>query len=304
MPRMRLGDMLIRAGLIDEMQLNSALAHQRQWGGKLGDILVQQDVLDEMMLWRGLSRQLDVPLVSLTEIRMVPELLAALPVEMCERLEMIPVARDDRSITVATSDPNNIGALDEVAFRTGLKVKTVLAPAREVEWAQRAGYHGERAPCPPPRHRRRYDTGLEAMSAAQPAVQLPRQPSRPPQPGMSLPPQQAASLPPQPAAPSAGPPRFPSPQPRIAGFPHAHTPVPNTPIAELAVARMVATPQPFMGGLPGGSTLAPPAGAHADAISAEEQLAQANDLLRALVELCIQRGVFTRDELWARLLAK
>ncbi|MBI1948100.1 MAG: hypothetical protein HYS27_20585 [Deltaproteobacteria bacterium] len=307
MPRMRLGDMLIRAGLIDEMQLNSALAHQRQWGGKLGDILVQQDVLDEMMLWRGLSRQLDVPLVSLTDVRIAPELLSALPAEMCERLEMIPIARDDRSITIATSDPNNIGALDEVAFRTGLKVKTVLAPAREVEWALRSGYHGERAPCPPPRQKRRFDTGFETMNAPTAASPLPRSPSRPPQPGVSLPPQFATSSPPPMASQSAPPPFLstqPSPQLRIASLPHAHTPVPNTPIAELAAARMGAAPQARMGGLPGASTLAPPAGAGIEAPTTEEQLAQANEMLRALVELCIQRGVFTRDELWARLMTK
>lgn len=286
MPRMRLGDMLIRAGLIDEMQLNSALSHQRQWGGKLGDILVQQDVLDEMMLWRGLSRQLDVPLVSLTEIRILPELLAALPAEMCERLEIVPISRDDRSITIATSDPNNIGALDEVAFRTGLKVKTVLAPAREVEWALRAGYHGERSPCPPPRQKRRFDTQLEIGTPVDPsrAQPLPRSPSRPPQfVAPTQPPQYAAT-----------------------GLPHAHTPVPNTPLAEIAAARF-STPSrsaPGVGAPPVGTPMAPPAGVRPDGLSVEEQLTQANDLLRALVELCIQRGVFTRDELWTRLMTR
>lgn len=298
MPRMRLGDMLIRAGLIDEMQLNAALAHQRQWGGKLGDILVQQDVLDEMMLWRGLSRQLDVPLVSLTEITLQHELLAALPVEMCERLEMIPMARDDRTLTIATSDPNNIGALDEVAFRTGLKVKTVLAPAREVEWAIRAGYYGERAPCPLPRQRRNVSSGLES---AAPSAPLPRRPSRPPLPGAATP---RTAEPEHPAFAPSAPPRFPSPRPQIAALPHTHSPVPNTPIAELAAARFVANPPSRGASIAGGSMLAPPIGANVAAPSAEEQLAQANELLRILVELCIQRGVFTREELWARLSAR
>jgi hypothetical protein len=49
-----------------------------------------------------------------------------------------------------------------------------------------------------------------------------------------------------------------------------------------------------------GFTLPPPTGVTSNA---EEQLKQANDMLRALVELCIQRGVFTRDELWQRLTA-
>lgn len=290
MARMRLGDMLIRAGLIDEMQLNAALAHQRQWGGKLGDILVQQDVLDEMMLWRGLSRQLNVPLVSLPEIRILPELLAVMPAEMCERLEIVPLARDERSITIATCDPNNIGALDEVAFRTGLKVKTVLAPAREVEWAIRVGYHSERSACPPPRTKRRFETALEIGTPLSAPPPLPRSPSRP-LPGLAV-----AGPPPQSVPPPGSVPPVPS-----LGPPHAHTPVPNTPLAELAAARP-GRAAAALGAPLGAPLMAPPAGVRAEVLSVEEQLMQANDLLRALVELCIQRGVFTRDELWARLM--
>ena len=54
MARIRLGDLLLQAGLIDEMQLQSAVARQRQWGGKLGDVLVTNGFIDEMMLWRGI----------------------------------------------------------------------------------------------------------------------------------------------------------------------------------------------------------------------------------------------------------
>ncbi len=271
MPRMRIGDMLVRAKLIDEMQLTAALAQQRQWGGKLGDILVDQGFLDEMMLWLGLSKQLDVPLVQLPDAVVTQDLLRLIPVETCEKLEIFPVARDERTLTIATSDPNNIGALDEVAFRTGLKVKTVLAPHREVLWATRYYYRGERRPCPPPRLRRQLD----------------------------------AIPPPQPPPATSTPP--------IAR--------PNqTPLAELASVRTslppfaIPTSTPGPGTVPGfsqppgtapgantGFTLPPPTGVTGNA---EDQLRQANDMLRVLVELCIQRGVFTREELWHRLTTK
>lgn len=254
MARMRIGDMLIRAKLIDEMQLNAALAQQRQWGGKLGDILVDQGFLDEMMLWLGLSKQLDVPLVSLPEMLITNELLGLIPVDICEKLEIFPVSRDDRTLTIATSDPNNIGALDEVAFRTGLKVKTVLAPHREVVWAVRYYHRGDRAACPPARLRRQL-----SQPEPEPA------------------PTPAASLPPQPMRQN------------------------QTPLNEVAMASSRGLP-PFAFQPP------PPTGAQATgavpSASAEEQLRQANEMLRVLVELCIQRGVFTREELWTRLTAK
>lgn len=274
--------MLVRAGLIDEMQLNSALSHQRQWGGKLGDVLVDLGFLDEMMLWLGLSRQLNVTLVSLPELTPPAELLRLVPAETCERLEIFPILRDERSITIATSDPNNVGALDEVAFRLGLKVKTVLAPHREVVWAIRRYYRGDRSPCPPPRERRRLAPD-------------------PPAPAPPAPADERSFVAPAGAPGSFVPGIMPSMVPGMSPLPTAAqmmassiapSPVPSmVPQAMMAQATTL-PPQPAASG-----AFAPPS----RGLSAEEQLAQANEMLYALVEMCIQRGVFTKEELWARL---
>jgi type IV pilus assembly protein PilB len=152
--RIRLGDMLVQAGLIDELQLQSALAHQRQWGGKLGDILVNNGFLDEMMLWRGLSKQLGVPLVCLPEQKLATGIESQVPQDLCVKNAIFPIHRDDKGLTVATSDPGNIGGLDDLAFRLGFRLRTVLAPDREIEWAIRRYFQGDPAPCPPPRMRR------------------------------------------------------------------------------------------------------------------------------------------------------
>lgn len=244
MARMRIGDMLVKAGLIDEMQLQAALSHQRHWGGKLGDILVDQGFLDETMLWLGLSRQLGVPLVSLPEIPFERELAALVPRDMCERLAIFPVARDDRTLTIATCDPNNIGALDEVAFRVGLKVKTVLAPQREVSWAIRHHYRGDPQPCPPPRQRR-------VLNVDPPAPQT----AIAPEPPMVV-------------------------EVRARDFSPTAPPRAATPIAEIASTAGRQLP------------------------TTEEQLHHANEVLLTLVELCIQRGVFTREELRARITSR
>lgn len=277
---MRIGDMLVRAGLIDEMQLQTALSLQRQWGGKLGDILVEQGFLDEMMLWRGLSRQLDVPLVSLTTNAADRDVLALVSRDLCERLEIVPVARDERSVVIATSDPNNIGALDEVAFRIGLKVKTVLAPQREVAWAIRHHYRGDPQPCPPPRQRRTLPTDPPA----------PALPSAPPPPTLPAPPPTAPTPPP---VLTTGPASYvgaASPDPRREPARAA------TPLAEIAQASGRPTwSAPAAGAAWGAAPGAAP--------GAEEQLRQANEVLAALVELCIQRGVFTREELRARIIS-
>lgn len=161
MARMRLGDMLIAAGLIDEMQLSAALAHQRQWGGRLGDVLLDKGFLDEVVLYRGLARQMNVPLVSILELDPPRQAIQAVPVELCKKHDLFPVALADREVTIAMVDPSNVPAVDEVAFRTGLRVRTVLAPSREIEWAHRRYFQGDNRPCPPPRTKtERVPTGM------------------------------------------------------------------------------------------------------------------------------------------------
>src|SRR6266446_5867220 len=55
--RIRIGDLLVKAGVITDLQLKAALAEQSQWGGKLGDILVRMEFITEEVLVRALSKQ-------------------------------------------------------------------------------------------------------------------------------------------------------------------------------------------------------------------------------------------------------
>jgi len=258
--RIKLGDLMIKAGLIDEMQLQSALAVQKQWGGRLGDVLVNNGFIDEMMLWKGLSHQLGVPLVSLPDEKVAPGIQKVLPVDFCQKHAIFPLTRDDKSVTIATSDPNNLGGIDEVTFRVGARVKLVLAPDREIEWAIRHYYQGDPSPCPPPRTKRApsstnpqqmtlvHDGAATMTPGDGPALGQPTQTS-------------AAEL----AAVAA----------RVAGA------------ANAAAAAAARPPTPWW--------------AQPTATDAEVAIRETAHLLRFLVEACVQRGVFTREQYLAKL---
>ena len=266
MARVRIGDMLVKAGLIDEMQLQSALAQQKQWGGRIGDILVDKGFVDEMMLWKGLSKQLGVPLVSLPTLGIPRELAATIPKDLCEKNEIFPIKREERQVTVATSNPNNVGGLDEIAFRLGLKLKVVLAPQREIDWAIRHLHMGDPSPCPPPRERYRPELNGE-MQIVQSDQMVPGAvpaPSEPPKMQLVA---TAPGLPPTwvPTLPGGAPPMR---QPSL-------VPVPAT------------TPRP--GEMP------------TTASEAEASLREATQLLKAVIEVCVSKGIFTREEYIERL---
>jgi len=327
MARIKIGDLLVKAGLIDEMQLQAGLAHQRQWGGKLGDALVANGFVDEMMLWKGLSKQLGVPLVSLPEHAFPPGIDKVIPVDLCRKHAIVPMARDVREAVIATSEPNNIAGIDEVAFRVGARLRVVLAPDREIEWAVRRLYNGEVAPCPPPRLRRvlaEVDPGVAmasthargqvvdfaARGATTPASELPQAsrsgsiPASPfaTQPGFAVAP--PAAMPAGGVSSSA---TFSavSPTPVMNPFASgAAQPMTQAPFAppQAVTTSMLPQASPSSSGIfPAGLVAA---ATSASAAQTEAAWRETTALQRYVVEACIARGVFTREEYVARVRAQ
>jgi hypothetical protein len=143
--RIRIGDLLVKAGVITELQLKAALAEQHQWGGKLGDILVRMEFLTEEVLVRALSKQTGIARADLTGN---PDAgaLAVVPADTAEEFGLVPIALKDqgRTLLVAMSDPLNISATDHLVSLTGgRKVETRLAGASAIRHAISRWYRGE-----------------------------------------------------------------------------------------------------------------------------------------------------------------
>ncbi|XXF81461.1 general secretion pathway protein GspE [Myxococcaceae bacterium GXIMD 01537] len=141
----RLGEILLDAGLLTEPQLLSALAEQRKWGGRLGHTLVQLGFVNEGAMAHALSHQLDLPTVDLDEFEPAGPVNALLRVELAERYGVFPVAQDAaaQALTLATSDPTNAEALQELAFHTGRQLYVMVSSPSAIERAIRLHYHGE-----------------------------------------------------------------------------------------------------------------------------------------------------------------
>jgi type IV pilus assembly protein PilB len=123
----RLGDRLIAEGLITPEQLNSALAAQKGTRDKLGSILVRVGALSEDKLLGFLSRQYNVPAMTLSQLEIDPEVLKLVPGPLAEKLEVLPIRRSGNTLTLAMADPTNVLALDDVAFMTNLQIQPVVA---------------------------------------------------------------------------------------------------------------------------------------------------------------------------------
>lgn len=127
---MRIGDMLLAAKVVTELQLNAALSEQQRWGGKLGQILVRMGSLTEELLVLALCRQLSLPRADLDAIQTVPEALKErLDRATCERYHVLPMAyvAERRAIQLAMSDPFDVVAVDDLTRLLGTRIEPFLA---------------------------------------------------------------------------------------------------------------------------------------------------------------------------------
>src|SRR5512142_3541214 len=130
MARVRIGELLVQRGSIDAAQLQSALAHQRRWGGRLGRAIVQLGFMQERAVLETLSQQLDVPFVEIGERPIPRDVLALVPERLIRSRKVLPLEVTGRTrrgpLVVALADPADLRVIDEIAFATGMSVKPVL----------------------------------------------------------------------------------------------------------------------------------------------------------------------------------
>jgi type IV pilus assembly protein PilB len=137
----RLGEMLLKAGLITQDQLQEALALQKSNGGKLGYNLVRLGYVKEEDITSLLSEQYGVPAIHLEHFEIDEAVLKHIPADVAQKFLVIPIERTGATLTVAMADPSNVFALDDIRFITGYQVEPVVASEASIREAI-AKYYG------------------------------------------------------------------------------------------------------------------------------------------------------------------
>lgn len=123
----RIGDLLVRAGLISKDQLGRAIDAQNSNGGTLTSHIVKLGFMSEPDLASTISTQFGVPVVELQDLELDGTALQLIPHNLALKHTIVPVVRKDQSLTVATADPSNITAINDIKFITGLDVQVMVA---------------------------------------------------------------------------------------------------------------------------------------------------------------------------------
>ena len=143
MAYMRLGDLLISAGVIRPEQLNEALAVQKKTRERLGDVLINNGIITEQQLIEALQMQLGVDFVDLTAVSIPLELARFVPRSIAKKYCVVPVKLQKDELYVAMSDPLNFEAQEEIKSASHKQVVPMIATRRAVEQAIATLYGNE-----------------------------------------------------------------------------------------------------------------------------------------------------------------
>jgi type IV pilus assembly protein PilB len=123
----RLGDLLVREGLITRDQLDQALVEQKNTGMRLGYCLVKLGFVQELEITKALARQYKMPAVDLSRFEVDPKIIKLVPTDVAVKHMVLPLKREGRTLTVAVADPTNHAVVDDLKFITRYDVFPVIA---------------------------------------------------------------------------------------------------------------------------------------------------------------------------------
>src|SRR5688500_5515655 len=123
----RIGELLLKEKRITNDQLQAALEHQRQHGGKLGYNLVTLGFVKDEEITALLSKQYGVPSIALGAFEIDPAIVKLLPGETAQKYQVVPLSRAGATLTIAMTDPTDVFAMDAIRFMTGYNVEPVVA---------------------------------------------------------------------------------------------------------------------------------------------------------------------------------
>ncbi len=132
---MKLGQMLLKAGIIDQQQLDSALEHQRDEGGRLGYNLVKMNLISEEDLNDYLARQNRIEAVNIDGIKIPQEVLNLVSAKLALRYEVVPVEKEGRKLVVAMADPQNLFTIDDLRFSLGMEIEPHICASSMIQRA-------------------------------------------------------------------------------------------------------------------------------------------------------------------------
>jgi type IV pilus assembly protein PilB len=128
----KLGQILLKEGLITQNQLDEAVKIMEKTRIRLGRILVKLGYIEEKSIVECLSRQYNYPIIDITEHTIPEKVIKQIPYEIAKKHFALPIDFKDNTLIVAMADPTDSIAIEDIQFKTNLSIKATLTTEKEI----------------------------------------------------------------------------------------------------------------------------------------------------------------------------
>ena len=123
-----IGQYLVEKKLITEAQLQEVLSKQKEQKGRMfGDVIVEMGFVTDVQFAEVLAERLNIPYIDLDNTELNPDIVKKIPEASARKYNVIAIEKMGRRLTVATNDPINFYALEDLRVITGCSINTVMA---------------------------------------------------------------------------------------------------------------------------------------------------------------------------------
>jgi len=157
----RIGELLVKKGLVTQTTLNAALADQHNSGKRIGEILIEKGLVTEFQIAQVLAEQYEVPLVDPSSLRPEPAALALLDPKTALTQAVLPYRFSQGELECAIADPLDVETTDRLIQVTRCRLRLFVAPRGALLEAIERAYNVERVVTETPRPPERFSDVVE-----------------------------------------------------------------------------------------------------------------------------------------------
>ncbi|MCQ2550308.1 MAG: Flp pilus assembly complex ATPase component TadA [Lachnospiraceae bacterium] len=141
--KLRIGDVLIAAGVLTKEKLEEALEKQKGTGHRIGEVLIDEGYVNEEQVAHALSEQLNIELIDLNNVSVDNEILTLIPPDVLKKNKVMPFEYSPdnlNTIRVAVADPLDMNAIDDISIITNRQVEVFVATPSSIRQAHNRFY--------------------------------------------------------------------------------------------------------------------------------------------------------------------
>jgi type IV pilus assembly protein PilB len=130
--RKKIGEILVDMGSLAPAEMRLVLDRQPLLGRRFGEVALAEGLLSEVALAQALAHQFNLEFLDLEQTPLPAELIETLSPELMIRFECVPVRQDAKVLTVAVADPTRLRALDDLEMLLDQRLEHVVSPKGQI----------------------------------------------------------------------------------------------------------------------------------------------------------------------------